>query len=158
MPDVHLREEQRFHPAVTVLVIISGLVCIAATAMPYLIGEQPGWLALVVGAVIGVGLPLLFLAMRLIVEVDSARVLIRFVPFVRREIPLRSIRSHCPCTYSPIADFGGWGIRYGRGGKMAYNARGNRGVELTLENGKIVVIGSQRPEDLDAMISRATGA
>ncbi len=157
MPDVHYREEQRFHPAVTVLVTISGLLCIAATALPYLVGEHPGWAAVAVGAVIGVGLPLLFFAMRLIVEVDSTRVLIRFVPFVRREITLRSIRSHRPCTYSPIADFGGWGIRYGRGGKMAYNARGDRGVELTLEDGKVVVIGSQRPEELDAMISRAAG-
>jgi hypothetical protein len=38
---------------------------------------------------------------------------------------------------------------------MAYNVSGNRGVQLEFSNGKRLLIGSQRPEDLAAAISRA---
>ncbi len=59
-------------------------------------------------------------------------------------------------TYSPIKDYGGWGIRYGRGGK-AYNVRGNRGVQLQLANGQRLLIGSQRPEELSNALALAFG-
>ena len=49
--------------------------------------------------------------------------------------------------FSPLRDFGGYGIRYGRG-MSAYYLRGNRGVKLTMINGKKYVIGSDRPEQL----------
>ncbi|NVL91956.1 MAG: hypothetical protein HWN71_02845 [Desulfobacterales bacterium] len=50
-------------------------------------------------------------------------------------------------TYNPLKDYGGWGIRYGRGGR-AYNVSGNRGVYLELSNGKSLLIGSLQPEEL----------
>ena len=49
--------------------------------------------------------------------------------------------------YKPIREYGGWGIRYGRGGK-AYNVSGNKAVQLVLKNGKRLLIGSQRPDKL----------
>jgi len=57
-------------------------------------------------------------------------------------------------TYSPISDYGGWGIRYGSIGK-AYNVSGNRGVQLELLNGERILIGSQKPEELAAAIDLA---
>lgn len=60
-------------------------------------------------------------------------------------------------TYRPLRDFGGWGVRYGRRG-MAYNVKGNRGVELRLKKGPSVLIGSQRAEELaEAMARRLAG-
>jgi hypothetical protein len=59
-------------------------------------------------------------------------------------------------TYRPIRDYGGWGIRYGRGGK-AYNVSGNRGVMLELSDGQKLLIGSQRPEELANAINLALG-
>ena len=50
-------------------------------------------------------------------------------------------------TYSPLAEYGGWGIKWGRSG-LALNARGDRGVRLTLTDGRRVLVGSQRPEEL----------
>lgn len=66
---------------------------------------------------------------------------------VKRMIPLSEIASAEVRTYSPIMEYGGWGIRWGPGGK-AYNARGNRGVQLVLRSGERVLVGSQRPEEL----------
>ena len=61
-------------------------------------------------------------------------------------------------TYSPMWEYGGWGIR-GFGSKRALNMRGNRGVELILnEPGRrprSMMIGSQHAEDLEMAINQA---
>ena len=49
-------------------------------------------------------------------------------------------------------DYSGLGIRHGRKGK-AYNVSGNRGVQLGLSNGKQLMIGTQRPEELAEALS-----
>ena len=64
-----------------------------------------------------------------------------------RRIPLERIRCATAVTYSPLWDYGGWGIRCGRKG-IAYNVSGDRGVQLELERGRPILIGSQRAEEL----------
>ena len=54
-------------------------------------------------------------------------------------------------TYSPLVEYGGWGIR-GWGKNVALNARGNRGVRLMLMDGRRVLVGSQRAEELAAAL------
>ncbi len=95
----------------------------------------------------GIGLAYLFYSTKLITEVRNDGLYIRFFPLTHREIPFQDIRRCEVRTYSPIREFGGWGIRYGRKAK-AYNVSGNRGVQLELSNGKRLLIGSQRPEEL----------
>ena len=56
-------------------------------------------------------------------------------------------------TYSPITEYGGWGIKWGSGGK-AYNVSGNRGVQQEFTDGKRLLIGSQKPEQLDSAIAQ----
>jgi TATA-box binding protein (TBP) (component of TFIID and TFIIIB) len=51
-----------------------------------------------------------------------------------------------------LLEYGGWGIKYGRKGK-AYNVSGNRGVQLVFKDGKQLLIGSQRAEELAEAIS-----
>lgn len=58
--------------------------------------------------------------------------------------------------YSPLGEYGDWGIRRGRGGR-AYNVKGNRGVRLVLRTGKKVLIGSRYPERLITAIRAGTG-
>ena len=69
---------------------------------------------------------------------------------------LSTLKKYEVQTYRPIRDYGGWGIRYGRGGK-AYNVSGNRGVMLELSDGQKLLIGSQKPDDLANAISSAFG-
>jgi hypothetical protein len=99
------------------------------------------------GVLFGVGLACLFYLAQLVTEVRGDGLYIRFFPWARRQIPFEDIVRCEVRTYSPIGEFGGWGIRYGRGTK-AYNVSGNRGVQLELVNGKRVLIGSRRPEEL----------
>jgi hypothetical protein len=58
--------------------------------------------------------------------------------------------------FSPMADFGGYGIRFNKE-MAAYYMRGNRGVKLTLLNGKKYLIGSDKPEELYAVMQAVAG-
>jgi hypothetical protein len=93
------------------------------------------------------GLVFLVRWMSLLVEVRESGVIIRFRPFVRREILFRDIRRCDARTYRPIWEYGGWGVRFSSKG-MAYNVSGDRGVQLELVNGKRILVGSQRSEAL----------
>ena len=53
--------------------------------------------------------------------------------------------------FSPLKDFGGYGIRFNSEMK-AYFQRGTRGVKLTTSSGKKYLIGSDHPEHLFAVI------
>jgi hypothetical protein len=59
--------------------------------------------------------------------------------------------------FSPLKDFGGYGIRINRE-MTAYYLRGNRGVKITRTRGKAVLIGSDRPEALYTVIQSIAGS
>jgi hypothetical protein len=81
---------------------------------------------------------------------------LRFGRRTRFRIPLKNVVRAYYRAYSPINEYGGWGIRTGARGK-AFNMRGNEGVQLVLRSGQRVLIGSQRPEELAAAIHKLTG-
>lgn len=96
--------------------------------------------------------------MRLVTEVRDDALTVHFVLLWRRKaIPYQNIRSVEARTYNAIAEYGGWGIRWGARG-WAYNVSGNRGVQLQLDDGKELLIGSERAEELAAAIKRRTEA
>ena len=101
---------------------------------------------------------LLYLFSRLITEVRPDGCYVRFVPFHFRfrRIPLEQVRRYRAQTYRPIAEYGGWGIRWVPGGK-AYNPRGNRGVRFDFTSGQHLLIGSERPEELAGAIAEVMG-
>ena len=84
-------------------------------------------------------------------EVVDGATRIRFFP-AARSIRLADVESYEVRTYSPIREYGGWGIKGWSRENMAYNVRGNRGVELTLRDGRRVLLGSQRPDELAGAI------
>jgi hypothetical protein len=100
------------------------------------------------------GVTYLFAKLKLIVEVRDDGLYIRFFPLSRKIIRYEDIEESYVRTYSPLKEYGGWGIRYSRKGK-AYNVSGNQGVQLKLSGGKQLLIGSQQPEKLaDAIAQR----
>ena len=79
-----------------------------------------------------------------------------YSPFANRRISTEEIIHVESCTYQPIREFAGWGIR-GWGDRIAYNVSGNTGVELTLVDGRRVLIGSQRADELAVAIDVMLG-
>jgi hypothetical protein len=147
-------EQQRFVPRPLGLALLAGVVGFAIWALTSLGPLQAGeWIPLIVG----VGLILLFLVLELTVTVRPAEIDIRFRPLTRRRIPLAALRSGEARTYRPLREYGGWGVRRGWGGGWAYNVRGNRGVQLELEDGTSILVGSQHADELAAAIQSAAG-
>jgi hypothetical protein len=109
--------------------------------------------------VLALVLSLLYGGMRTIVT--RQRVTLRFGLLGIRVLRVKTaeIASAELLEFSPIKDFGGYGIRFN--GKMyAYYLRGNRGVKITLDHGLKYLIGADHPEQLLAVIkavSRKTG-
>jgi len=71
---------------------------------------------------------------------------IRLLRIERSEI--REVVVH---QFSPLADFGGWGIRRGKG-MWGYFLGGNRGVKIVTAAGKKYLIGSDTPDRLAAVL------
>ena len=114
--------------------------------------------AISVAVIPGVALPLLvlalFLLLRLRTVIDANGVSYQFLPFHLKlqvksweEIEYAYVRK-----YSPLGEFGGWGIRYSFGNGKAYNVSGNMGLQLVLKNGKKILIGTQRPDEITSVL------
>jgi hypothetical protein len=95
---------------------------------------------------------------RLVTEVRDDELVIRYAGlWPTRRITFPEIVSAQDVTYSPILDYGGWGVRWGWDGSRVYNAKGNKGVKLVFRYGKPVVVGSQRSRELAEAIHARLG-
>ena len=133
--------------------VVLGVAAVGAL-VPAIVGWATGKASAgVLVAVITVELAVLLIlyAWKMVTEVRDDGVSVRMPPFVNRFLPFGEIESCEARTYSPLREYGGWGIRWGRGGK-AYNMSGNRGVQLVLASGERLLIGSQQADELAAAI------
>lgn len=158
------REVQRFRDVWWVMILVFGLAALQwwiffmqiVRGIP--VGNNPGsdTLVVIIWLVVGIGFPAFFLWLHMVVEIVPGAVIIRYHPFVNRRIPANEIVRVESRTYRPLGEFGGWGVR-GWGGRIAYNVRGNSGVELTLTDGRRVLIGSQRADELAGAVYEILG-
>ena len=109
------------------------------------------WAAVAATGTLTLGLWWFFFSLELRVIVDDAGVTIRFWPLTTRRIPRVEIQRAEAQTYHPLREFGGWGVRRGLH-RQAYTVSGDRGVELTLADGKRILVGSYRCDELVAAI------
>lgn len=154
------REEQRFRAPwlwllILLVVAVNWWTFVQQIVLDKPAGNRPGpnWLVWLMWLLFGVGLPLFFYRLALVVEVYDDAVYVRLRPLVNRRIPTEEIQEVEAATYRPIWEYGGWGVRGVSRRNVAYNVSGNRGVRLTLRDGSRVLIGSQQPEALTAAIA-----
>lgn len=102
-----------------------------------------------------VGINALFYLARLNTKIDDDGVHITFRPFFGKaktfnwsEIEKAYVRK-----YNSFLEYGGWGIRYSWKGR-AYNTSGNKGLQLIMGSGKKILIGTHKPEELDAFLKK----
>lgn len=110
----------------------------------------------VVYATIGVLLVTFFIYIfRLTTIIKNDGIYIQFLPFIvkYKHLQWNNISTSYVREYSPIGEFGGWGIRWGKAG-TAYNISGNKGLQLEFTNGKKLLIGTQKPEELKAILQQ----
>ena len=98
---------------------------------------------------IGFFIPFLFYLFELRLKVSAEGLHYQFSPFHFKShiIKLEHIEKFKAMEYSPLKEYGGWGIKYGFKGK-AYNVSGNKGVKIFLNNGTNIMFGSQKHLEL----------
>lgn len=153
----------------------------ARAGLLYLEGQDPLWMRLVL-AVIILGYPVLgaftfaktpavsivlwvlapllsvlYGGLQLVVTGEEIRVKLGIYGIQIRRVRLAEITAARVREFNPLKDFGGWGIRRGWDGTTAYFFRGAAGVQLNLKNGKKILIGSDNPERLAAVVQALMG-
>jgi hypothetical protein len=159
-----LREVQRFRQWIFMIPIVAVAAIVWYEFVQQVIldhpqGEVPipNWLAWVLTVLFGVGLPVLASMIRLITEVHPGRLTVRVAPFRTTTISTDAIMKAVVRQYSALKEYGGWGVRSSRWNGRAYNAYGDKGVQLIVDGKDLILIGSQRPEELLAAL-RLAGA
>ena len=105
---------------------------------------------------IGLAIPLLFYLFELRIKVNEDGLHYQFSPFHLKfhTIKMDEIESFKAMEYSPLKEYGGWGLKYGFKGK-AYNVSGNKGVKIFLKNGSNIMFGSQKHQELAKALKMA---
>ena len=143
MKELVFIEKQKFHQIwIWGILIISLLASLITTK---------GNLGILLASI----LPMVFLyILSLNVKISKSGIHYQFFPLHRKvySIKLDEIDRFEEITYSPIRDYGGWGIRYSFKGK-AYNVSGNKGVKIYLKNSKkSILFGSQRSNEFASVL------
>jgi hypothetical protein len=102
-------------------------------------------------------IPALFYFLKLKTKVEENGIYVRFIPFHLKEIFISWDQlDECYIrTYSPLGEYGGWGIKYGLGGAgKVYNVSGNQGLQLVFKDGSRLLIGTQKPQELQEVIKK----
>lgn len=98
--------------------------------------------------------------------INSDGVYIKYFPFHLKYkfFSWESIESAKVRSYNPLMEFGGWGIkrtklsfrnfRFEIKSSICYTVSGTNGLELSLKNGKKVMIGTHSPNSLDETLSK----
>ncbi len=93
--------------------------------------------------------------MQLRTQIDETGIRYRFVPIHGKEQHIRwsDVDKVYTRTYSPLKEYGGWGVRKGVGktGK-AYNISGDKGLQIEMKDGKRLLIGTRLPGEIDQVL------
>jgi hypothetical protein len=118
-------------------------------------GEKPIPIAILAAMlIIPISISIPFWLAKLQTQVRSDGLYVRFFPFhiKFKRFAFEDFSEYYAREYRPIWEYGGWGIRYTFRNGRAYNIRGNKGLQIVCKNGKKLLIGSQKPQELVAAI------
>lgn len=157
-PEVVFSETQRFKQwwLWMILIGLDGLILFGIYQQMILgkpFGDNPGSdgeLIMIAGlmALITVA----FYSVKLETEIKKDGIYVRFFPFhfSFRFYPWENISKSFVRQYNPILEYGGWGVRFGFAGKgKAFNVSGNKGLQLEFNDHKKLLIGTDKPEELE---------
>jgi hypothetical protein len=154
------KEEQGFRQWWLFLILgISTLIPIGIMISAYIknkntfsIQELFGIISLIV---ISIGIIFIF---KLTTRIDENGIYYQFFPFhwSLKKINWISINKVYIRTYNPIRDYGGWGLKGGshwsKSKGKAINVSGNIGIQLELKDGKKILIGTQKENEVKQVL------
>lgn len=103
------------------------------------------------GLIIILSVIILFVILRMTTVVTKEKIQLTYFPFVNKTINLADIETMKVINYGFV---GGWGIRFWTQYGTVYNVRGNKGLHIKFKNGKQLVIGTQKPQELEKVVEQ----
>ncbi len=93
---------------------------------------------------------------RLETKIKNDGIYVRFFPFHLsfRHYTWSKINKSFVRQYNPIAEYGGWGLRFGFGKGKAYNVSGNKGLQLEFNDNAKLLIGTNKPDELTETLKK----
>jgi len=144
--------ESQNPPYVGALMVIMPLIMIAAAIFTW---TSLPWLSIMLG-LIAVAMIGTYGGFRTQLTRDTIMVRMGLLGIKLLQLKTADITGVEVHSFSPLHDFGGYGIRFNREMK-AYYLQGDRGVKITCSDGKKYLIGSDHPEHLAAVIDSVRG-
>ena len=140
---------ERQNPAYAgVLSVLLPLIMLVAA---FFVWAQFLWMSITF-ILIAIGMVFTYGGFHTIVTADTMAVKVGFLGIPVLQLKTSAIVSASVHSFSPVRDFGGYGIRYNRE-MQAFFLKGGSGVKVTTADDKIYLIGSDQPERLLAAIS-----
>jgi len=102
--------------------------------------------------------PSLIFMFNLSTRIDEKGIHYKFFPFhlKHRVIEWHEIKQAYTRTYDPLGEYGGWGIKGGalwnKSKGIAFNVKGDIGIQLELVDGKKILIGTQLKNQADSTL------
>jgi hypothetical protein len=122
------------------------------TGVPFGNKPAPSWL-IGVFMLIPIGLFWFFWSLKLTTKITKKAINIDFGILGKCQILLTDIKKADVVTYSPLKDYGGWGLRISHNG-TAYNMAGKLGLLVNTQSGKKIMIGTQKAKELKRVMEQ----
>ncbi len=123
-----------------------------------LVGDRPmGNTELIIMMSVMMLIAIAFYFLRLETRLNNEGIYIRFFPFhfSFRHYAWSELSKSYVRIYSPIAEYGGWGVRIGLFGKgKAFNVSGNKGLQLQFNDGRKLLIGTNKADELSDALKK----
>lgn len=154
---IHFHEIQKFTQWWLWLILITTIVApIIALVKHYILSDfvvedTDESDSMVIFAAIMLFVMLLFAIIKFETEIDDKEIRMKFFPFINKKIPWSDIENVRVLNYGFV---GGWGIRLFTNYGTVYNVKGNKGLAIQLQNGKRLLIGTQKEDELRAVIEK----
>jgi hypothetical protein len=119
--------------------------------------EKPDGIALLILTGIIFLFTILFVNCRLDTKINKDGVYVRFFPFHLnyQYYGWVNITKSYVRKYSPLFEYGGWGLRFSIFGKgTAFNISGDDGLQLEFLSQKKLLIGTRKPDELRETLNR----
>jgi hypothetical protein len=169
MDTIDFKEVQRFRIWWAWLAVIAlNVLFIYAIVQQMILGIPFGAKPASDPVLIVVGLvPLTFLffllSVKLKTRITGTGIYYRFYPFQLKErsIEWHELRDAYVREYNSFHEYGGWGIRTGSpktGKAINTSSSSNKGLQLRFNDGKLLLIGTKRPEEIQSIVDTIMAA
>jgi hypothetical protein len=143
--------EEKQHLRAFIAPIVFAIVFVPV--VPLLKDLEPFWMIVIPAETTLLLLLWLVATIQLKTKIEASGVTYKFAPFIStKHIGWKEIAQANVTDYQPIKEFGGWGFRAGFAKKQALSIWGKQALRLKLKDGRELVLGTQRPEELSAVV------